>query len=190
MRISQNLFVCKKEGGEDSEVKKKTYATCEHDVKQNAEGPKVDSVRVGKAQAHFGRGVGHGAQLLARHVVRSIGGGGVTIGLVHLDAHARRRDGDGAGRHRFCAVMPGTSSEVRRRPRAASGKNLGHAEVCEDDVAVVREEDVGRFDVPVYYATRVQGFQSTNQLGHVKAREGDGYVATAKVEVITQIRLV
>jgi hypothetical protein len=183
-----------KEGGKTRKWEK-TYAAREHDVEQNAEGPKVDSVRVGKAQAHFGRGVSHGAQLLARHVVRSIGGGGViTIGLVHLDAHARRRDGDGdgaAGRHRFCAAMTGTGSAVRRRPRAASGKkNLGHAKVCEDDVAVVREEDVGRFDVPVYDATRVQGFQSTDQLGHVKAREGDGYVATAKVEVIAQIRLV
>jgi hypothetical protein len=69
------------------------------------------------------------------------------------------------------------------------GKDLGHAEICEDDMAIFREEDVCRFDVPVYYAPRMQVFQGTNQLGHVKASEIDGCVATAMVEVALQIRL-
>jgi hypothetical protein len=69
-------------------------------------------------------------------------------------------------------------------------KNLGQAKVCEDYVAIVCEEDVGWFDVPVYYAARVQGFKSTDKLGHVEASKGDGYVATPKVEVITQIRVI
>jgi hypothetical protein len=65
--------------------------------------------------------------------------------------------GDGTGRHRFGAAM----TAVGRRPRG-SGKNLGQAKVCEDYVAVMCEEDVRWFDVPVYYAARVQVFESTN----------------------------
>jgi hypothetical protein len=43
-----------------------------------------------------------------------------------------------------------------------SGKDLGQAKICEDDVTIVREEDVCRFDVPMYDAPRMQVFQSTN----------------------------
>lgn len=77
-----------------------------------------------------------------------------------------------------------------KRPRGLSGKNLRHAEVCENDMTLARKEDVCRFDVPMYNATRMQNFQSTYQLGHVEASEGDGYVATAKVKVTPQISLV
>ena len=46
-----------------------TYAAGKHDVEQNAEGPKVDSIRVRKSESHFWCGVSQSAHLLVRRFV-------------------------------------------------------------------------------------------------------------------------
>ena len=128
-----------------------TYTAREHDVEQDAERPVVDFVRVRQSKTHFGSSVGQGSHLLARHVV--IWPMNTTIRLVQRDTCEAR-----ICRNSSCMPMMTT---VWRRLRVP-GKDLGHAEICEDDMAIFREEDVCRFDVPVYYAPRMQVFQSTN----------------------------
>ena len=50
-------------------------------------------------------------------------------------------------------------------------------------MSIIREEDIRRFDVPMYDAMRVQNLQSTNQLGSVEARKMNRHAAAAEVEV-------
>jgi hypothetical protein len=51
-------------------------------------------------------------------------------------------------------------------------------------MTIIREEDISRFDVPMYDAMRMQNLQSTDQLGSVEARKRNRHAAAAKVKVI------
>ena len=63
-------------------------------------------------------------------------------------------------------------------------KKLCHAEIGEDDMTIVREEDICGFDVPMYDAMRMQNLEGTNQLGSVEARKRNGHATAAKVKII------
>ncbi len=49
----------------------------------------------------------------------------------------------------------------------------GKAEVGEDDMVVVVDEDVGRLDIAMDYAHGVQGLESDDQLRHESPRQND-----------------